>query len=321
MRFSFLITACVFLLASCNLPWISTSQRNLESSKSTSVSPNKNSSATKTVFPSSTELSPTAVVSPSPLPEIIALPSPTKKENANRTQATWVSPHIGAEYRTPPTIMLHESHEGFDAPKFLQEMLNAANQRGMQTVTYAQIENDPELLNNGSGDLLIITIDDISLQSKLDPSIQEMISILLESKSVAVLGVTTEGDYVNPETSQTLRELISKGWQIASHGDAHRNLLEIESESPGEVKHDIRNSKEKILSATGVDTNVLILPYGQMVNDARLLYKVGIKWAVGISGGSTLDIKDRIIYVGRQAPAGSGEETLELMLRPFESGN
>ena len=235
------------------------------------------------------------------------------------TKPASLSPHIGTKYNAPPTIMFHESHEDFDAPEFLRQVLVASSQRNMHIVTYSQLEAQPELLKNGAADLLIITIDDISLQAKIDPSVLEMIKILLEADAVAVLGVVTEGDSPDPETAATLRDLHDRGWEIASHGDTHRNLLEIELESPGHVRFDIRDSKEKIFDAIGVEPNVLILPYGQMVNNARLLYKEGIKWAVGISGGHTIDLTDRVIYVGRQGPAGSGEETLQLLLSRYPS--
>lgn len=226
---------------------------------------------------------------------------------------------MGTEYNAPPTLMLHASHEGFDAPAFLRQVLLASAQRRLRIVTYTQLEANPKLLMNGAGDLLIITIDDVFLQAKLDPSVQEMISILLEANAVAVLGVVTEGKAPDADTAATLRGLRELGWEIATHGDAHRDLHEIEMESPGHVRYDIRDSRTKILAAVGVQPTVLILPYGQMVNDARLLHKEGIKWAVGISGGRTIDLTDRLIYVGRQAPSGSGEQTLEIMLRPYLS--
>jgi peptidoglycan/xylan/chitin deacetylase (PgdA/CDA1 family) len=131
--------------------------------------------------------------------------------------------------------------------------------------------------------------------------------------------VSWRGDGV-PDLLPALRAArLGREVEIATHGDTHRNLHDIEVESPGHVRYDIRDSKSKILSAVGVDPTVLILPYGQMVDDARLLHKEGIKWAVGISGGQYIDLTDRLIYVGRQAPAGSPPETLEAMLRPFVS--
>jgi peptidoglycan/xylan/chitin deacetylase (PgdA/CDA1 family) len=213
--------------------------------------------------------------------------------------------------------MLHESHEGFDAPEFLRQFLAAADDHHLRTVTYSQLEADPSLLASGAGQLLIITIDDVFLQSRLDPSILEMIGILLEAKAVAVLGVVTEGRAASTDTATTLRELAALGWEIATHGDSHRDLHEIEMESPGHVRYDIRDSKEKLADAVGVQAQVLILPFGQMVDDARLLHKEGIKWAVGISGGGTIDLTDRLIYVGRQPPLSDAVQTLEVMLRPF----
>ena len=215
--------------------------------------------------------------------------------------------------------MLHASHEGFDAPEFLRDFLRRALDRGMRTVTYSDLEEEPARLLSGSADLLIITIDDVFLQAELNPSVQEMIALLLDADAVAVLGVVTEGKAPDASTAATLRDLAGRGWEIATHGDTHRNLHDIEGESPGHVRLDIRDSKSKILSAVGVEPTVLVLPYGQMVDDARLLHKEGIKWAVGISGGRYIDLTDRLIYVGRQSPTGSAQDTLEAMLRPFDS--
>jgi len=217
--------------------------------------------------------------------------------------------------------MLHPSHAGFDAPGFLRSFLTAASEHHMRTVTYSQLEADPSLLANGSDQLLIITIDDVFLQSTLDPSVEEMIGILREATAVAVLGVVTEGKAANPETAATLQQLSSFGWEIASHGDTHRNLHEIELVSPGHVRYDIRDSLDKLEDAVGVRPRILILPFGQMVADARLLHKEGIKWAVGISGGQTIDLTDRLIYVGRQPPLAGAAETLDVMLRPFSDSD
>jgi len=217
--------------------------------------------------------------------------------------------------------MLHASHAGFDAPGFLTQFLLEAGERDLLLVTYSQLEADPALLASGAGRLLIITIDDVFLQAKLNPSVEQMIEILLDANAVAVLGVVTEGRAPDPDTAATLRDLHGLGWDIATHGDTHRDLREIELESPGHVRYDIRDSRTKIAAAIGVEPTILILPYGQMVADARLLHKEGIKWAVGISGGTTIDLTDRLIYVGRQPPAGDAQETLEVMLRPFESND
>lgn len=213
--------------------------------------------------------------------------------------------------------MLHPRHAGFDAPTFLRGFLAAASEHLLHTVTYSQLEADPSLLDDGSMQILIITIDDVFLQAPLDPSVEEMIDILREASAVAVLGIVTEGKAADPETAATLQELSSLGWEIASHGDSHRNLHEIELESPGHVRYDIRDSLDKLEDVLGARPRVLILPYGQMVSDARLLHKEGIKWAVGISGGQMIDLTDRLIYVGRQPPLADPSETLDVMLRPF----
>ena len=215
--------------------------------------------------------------------------------------------------------MLHRSHQGFDAPQFLDRFLDAASQRGMHTVTYTQLEAEPTPLLGGAADLLIITIDDIYLQAPIDPSVEEMIDILLKADAVAVLGVVTQGKAPDPETASTLNALAGRGWDIATHGDLHRDLRQMELEAPAYAKREVRESGKKLYAATGVQPTVLVLPFGQMVSDAGLLYKAGIKWAVGISGGTTIDLTDRVIYVGRYSPASSPEETLQYMLRPFAS--
>jgi len=275
--------------------------------------------ALATTGPMRTCAAPPRDPSPSTLDAPGGRPAPSCTPSAIPDSAAFAttpaSPHVGPKYDIPPTLMLHPSHEDFDAPEFLRQFLFASQARGMRTVTYSELQADPTLLARGSGGLLIITVDDVFLQAELDPSVEAMIEILLDAGAVAVLGVVTEGKVANADTAATLRDLAGRGWEIASHGDRRQDLYEIEHESPGHVRYDIRDSRRKLLASVGVEPSVLVLPYGQMVSDAALLYKEGIQWAVGISGGRVIDLTDRIIYVGRQPPEGSAEETLEIMLR------
>jgi hypothetical protein len=68
---------------------------------------------------------------------------------------------------------------------------------------------------------------------------------------------------------------------------------------------------------TGVRPITLILPEGQMVNDARFIKRANIYWCVGINGGITYDSQKELIYVGRESPAGTAEQTFQNMRKRF----
>jgi hypothetical protein len=74
---------------------------------------------------------------------------------------------------------------------------------------------------------------------------------------------------------------------------------------------------DKIEKVTGIRPITLILPEGQMVNDARFIKRAKIYWCVGINGGITYDSQKELIYVGRESPAGTAEQTVQNMRKRF----
>jgi hypothetical protein len=71
------------------------------------------------------------------------------------------------------------------------------------------------------------------------------------------------------------------------------------------VRFEVRRSQDCIEAINSIRPITLILPEGQMVENARLLYKEKIRWAVGITGGERFDVTDMLIYVGREGPTGT----------------
>jgi peptidoglycan/xylan/chitin deacetylase (PgdA/CDA1 family) len=218
---------------------------------------------------------------------------------------------------TPPTLMLHRNNANFDSVQFLKDMIAILKENNLRVITYRDITNSPEITVAEQGHLFIITIDDIYLQYPIDLSVKEMIAVLQEAGFPAVLGVVTEGDYIDKETAQTLKELSAQGWDIATHTDEHRNLGEMEKTMPRTIYLELKTSMDKIERAIGVRPITLVLPEGQMVTDSKQLIRAGLLWAVGINGGVQYNTTRDIYYVGREGPDGSAALTFEFMLKRF----
>ncbi len=288
------------------------------------------SPATPTLLMKSTAMFPilptpslTAVSFPLPTQTLVFIPSATATEmllpTATGTPAAspTVTPTFSPVRRTPATLMLHPSSDVFDSVAFLQAFVQILQENGIEVITYQTISEHPEITAVEQGRLVIITIDDISLQAPLDDSVQGMIAILLEADYPAVLGVVTEGQAADDETAQTLRDLSAQGWEIAAHTDTHQNLGELEALSPGDMRAEIRTCGDKLFEAVGVRPITLVLPYGQMVQNAKLIYKEHIIWAVGINGGVTYNSAGLLYYVGREGPDGDADLTFRIMMQRF----
>jgi len=213
--------------------------------------------------------------------------------------------------------MLHRPNANFDSIAFLKDMIGILKQNNMEVVTYRDIYNDPSITATKKGKLFIITIDDIYLPYPMTDDFLEMIKILREAGYPAVLGVVTESDFADPGTFALLKELSDSGWEIATHTNKHANLGDMEKISPRYVFTEISTSMDKIEKATGIRPITLILPEGQMVNDAKFIKRAKIFWCVGINGGITYDSTKDFIYVGRESPAGTAEQTFENMKNRF----
>lgn len=219
--------------------------------------------------------------------------------------------------KTPPTIMLHRSNEKFDSVQFLNDLIVILKEKQLKVITYQDISRQPDITALEEGRLFIITIDDVSLQAPIDPDIKKMITLLLDAGYPAVLGVITEGKLPDLETAARLKELSGRGWELAMHTDNHLNLHELEMESAYGARLEIRNCRDKILAATGVSADTLILPYGDNVADLKILYREHVVWTVGITGGNKYRTTNWTYYVGREGPDGNARTTFEIMWRRF----
>jgi peptidoglycan/xylan/chitin deacetylase (PgdA/CDA1 family) len=243
--------------------------------------------------------------------------TPTDTPTPEPTASPTITPTLEPLRATPPTIMLHRPSAVFDSVKFLGDMIEILKQNDMRVVTYLDIYENPSMTATEKGKLFIITIDDIYLPYPIDPNVLEMIDMLRTAGYPAVLGIITEGEYAYPETAALLKELSDSGWEIATHTNTHANLGEMEKSAPRYVFTEVSTSMDKIATVTGIRPITLILPEGQMVDDARFIQKAGIYWVVGINGGIEYDSRRGIVYVGRESPDGSAEETFRMMKLRF----
>jgi len=213
--------------------------------------------------------------------------------------------------------MLHRPNANFDSIAFLKDLLAILKQNDMEVITYRDIYNNPAITATDKGKLFLITIDDISLTYPMHQDFHTMIDMIREAGYPAVLGVVTETDYADPDTVALLKELSDSGWEIATHTNQHVNLGEMEKISPRYVFTEVSTSMDKIEKAIDVRPITLILPEGQMVNDARFIKRANVIWCVGINGGNTYDSTRDFIYVGREGPDGTAEQTFENMRKRF----
>ena len=267
---------------------------------------------------------PTFTVSTSiPLPAVLTNTPPAHPPAASITPENTTnfvpisSPALDPIRETPASLMLHRKNDIFDAVQFVSDFISALKQTDLQVTTYRQLANNPDLSLAKKGKLFIFSIDDIYLRYPIDPSVQEMISLLRGAGYPAVLGVITEGDYAYPETVKTLQELQNLGWEIASHSDTHRNLAEVEKIAPKSIYPEIKTSLDKLEAVLGLRPITLILPEGQMTRGDLQIKRSGVQWVVGINGGNQYDTTQAYYYVGREGPDGSAAETLAIMLKRF----
>lgn len=238
---------------------------------------------------------------------------PTATATSLPTSTPTITPTLAIVRNTPPTIMLHRPNLNFDSVTFLKDLIALLKQNDMHVITYRDIYQNPAITATEKGKLFIITIDDIYLAYPVDKHVLEMIQLLRDAGYPAVLGVVTDTEYAYPETVALFKELSSDGWEIASHTDTHANLGELEKASEKLVYQEVNPSLDKIEKAIGIRPITLVLPEGQMVNDARILYDMKLYWIVGINGGNTYNSQNNIVYVGRESPAKNAEFTFKVM--------
>ena len=262
---------------------------------------------------------------PSPIPTVVwtamsmstvtAAPSQTMTPAPANTVT--IAPTLDPIRSTPPTLMLHRPNLKFDSLAFLKDFIKLLQLNAMEVVTYRYIYNHPDITAIDKGKLFIITIDDIFLAYPIDKRVLEMIRILREAGYPAVLGVVTETDYVDPQNGTLLKELSDLGWEIATHTDTHANLGKLEEASLRLVTQEVTVSMDKIEKLTGIRPITLVLPEGQMVNYTETIQKAGIHWIVGIGDGTTYDVRDPILYVGREGPYNNARKTWKIMKERF----
>jgi peptidoglycan/xylan/chitin deacetylase (PgdA/CDA1 family) len=257
-----------------------------------------------------------ATETPTPQPPTVTtLPIPGEIELQFATPENTAIPN--PIRNTPPTLMLHRRNSRFDSVQFLKDFIAVLKQNEMEVVTYRRFVKKPDLTLTKQGKLFIITIDDIYLRYPIDPSVLEMIQLLVDAGYPAVLGVITESDYAYPETVETLRKLQNIGWEIASHSDTHRNLAQVEKIAPKSIYPEIKASLDKIEKALAIRPITLILPEGQMTRGDEQIKRSGILWVIGINGGTQYDTRDPYYYLGREGPDGTAEATFAIMQKRF----
>ncbi|MFT3891632.1 MAG: polysaccharide deacetylase family protein [Anaerolineales bacterium] len=226
-------------------------------------------------------------------------------------------PTLSPVRSTPPTLMLHRPNLNFNSLAFLKDFIQLLKLNNMEVVTYRYISEHPDITAIDKGKLFIITIDDIFLAYPIDKRVIEMIKLLREAGYPAVLGVVTETDVPDPKNVALLKELVASGWEIATHTDTHSNLNKAERASLRLVYQEVTVSMDKIEDAVGVRPITLVLPEGDMVNDIENIQRTGIYWIVGIADGNTYDVRDPIVYVGREGPYKNAGRTFKLMKERF----
>jgi len=260
---------------------------------------------------------PTPVPSATPLPTATAVPTSTATPTSTpmATPTATLTATFSPIRSTPMTIMMHPSTDAFDAVGFLREFILILQENHIRVITYRNILEDPNITVREKGKIAIITIDDVFIGSRngLNRTVQEMIDLLCEANYPAVLGVVTQGE-PNSTSVALLRDLLEKGWEIATHTDTHPNLGML---SPLEVSLEITTSQDKIEYLFGHRPITLILPYGQRLNNTTAVKNAGIVWMVGIGGGEMYNVNDGVYYVGRQGPAGTPLKTFEILMRRF----
>lgn len=242
--------------------------------------------------------------------------TPTKTATSTSTLTPPPFVPYGSIRRVPMTLMMHPSTHTFDAVGFLREFILILQENHIKVITYQDMTRDPDIAAREAGKYAIITIDDISIGNKngLNPSVVEMIGLLVEAEYPAVLGVVTRGNEPNSTIIETFKDLLNIGWEIATHTDTHPYLGEL---SPSEAFVEIASSQDKIERFLGCRPITLILPYGQRLYDPSPAINAGIIWMVGIDGGETYNVEDDVFYVGRQGPAATPQRTFSILTRRF----
>jgi peptidoglycan/xylan/chitin deacetylase (PgdA/CDA1 family) len=258
-------------------------------------------------------LPPTETPQPTQTPTLIPFPTPRGSPTVEPSP-TGDLPELR---RTPPTLMLHRENLDFDPVAFMQEFIPLLQQANFHTVTYRDISREPWITATQEGKLFIITIDDIELQAPIDPSVSKIIQMLEKAGYTAVLGVITEGTKPDVQTVQRLKELVEEGWEIAAHTDTHVDLHELEKVSPYGARLEFRTCADKVEAALGVRPITLVLPYGSMVADLKILTREHVVWVVGINGGKQYRMSNVVFFVGRESPSGDAASTYKAILDRF----
>ena len=90
-----------------------------------------------------------------------------------------------------------------------------------------------------------------------------------------------------------IRSLVSQGFEIGCHSDAHLNLGEA---SPAEVRHDLRASQAKIGNELGTEARLFAYPFGgpQHISESsrKLIRELGFECCASCHGGTNPPIPD-----------------------------
>jgi peptidoglycan/xylan/chitin deacetylase (PgdA/CDA1 family) len=101
-------------------------------------------------------------------------------------------------------------------------------------------------------------------------------------------------------TIEEIRELMSKGWKIASHTKTHRRLTELSLE---EVEEEFKGSKEWIEKNLGVTPEDLVCPWNAITEEQK---KIALKYYRRVM------TSDRIYFHAVNLPPPDNVFTLEI---------
>jgi len=221
------------------------------------------------------------MVLPSPTSTLIPTMVPPPTEMPTQIPPTPV-PTLSPEQihcEVPLSFMLHWNDAGV-----LQGILDRIQAEGYVAITYQQWY---WVSQQGTYDLskaVILSFDDAG-PSGIYSDLRLMIDYTNQRGFVGVVGVVM-GE-LKPEEWSFLRELYSRGWEIANHSKTHPDAG-LPSLREGPLREDISYVQQRVYENIGVYPQTLILPGGNYSNDRRIdrfCEEMGIQFIVGIATG------------------------------------
>jgi len=225
----------------------------------------------------------------------------------------------------PPSLMLHSASQ-----PLMADFLSVLKKNNIGTITYENLLSKYVLgkKETTKGEILL-SLDDFGTDWT-SPSHKRIIEVISDEGMVGTLGVVTNsGDSGN---WGYLKELSTKGWEIAIHTVHHCLLPQLTDK---QLKEEIEVSYKLIERNIGKPPVSIILPFGIIERkdgetegengfDNRIFEickDLGIWWIVGIKDGKNISGKPPY-YVGRIPPSSDHDAntTLNLLNGSFMKG-